>query len=127
MRELSGTPTARAETTELPLRSSEAIQGEILAGFSTRHQCLLFVRFHDVLGAREWLRELTPRVATTRQVVTFAGHLPDACAPGNGDVDWSYIAAGLPATALRVFEIDQHQPDDKVAAGIDYLRARNVI
>jgi sugar phosphate isomerase/epimerase len=53
--------------------------------------------------------------------------LADHRAPGAGDVDWAYIAAGLPSTALRVFEIDQRQPDDKVAAGIEYLRQRGVV
>jgi sugar phosphate isomerase/epimerase len=51
----------------------------------------------------------------------------DHRAPGNGDVDWSYLAAGLPADALRVFEIDQHQPDDAVAGAIEFLRQRGVV
>jgi sugar phosphate isomerase/epimerase len=73
----------------------------------------------------DWFPALTSR--------TIGSHLHDVDgivdhrAPGNGDVDWGYIAAGLPPTALRVFEIDQGQPDDKVAAGIAYLRARGVI
>jgi sugar phosphate isomerase/epimerase len=64
---------------------------------------------------------------------TIGSHLHDVDgildhrAPGNGDVDWSYIAAGLPAEALRVFEIDQRQPDDQVAASIAYLRERGVV
>jgi len=52
--------------------------------------------------------------------------LSDHRAPGNGDVDWSYIAAGLPKSALRVLEIDQRQPDDKVAAAIGFLREKGV-
>jgi len=51
----------------------------------------------------------------------------DHRAPGNGDVDWSYIAAGLPPDALRVFEINQTQPAESVAATIPFLRARGVI
>jgi sugar phosphate isomerase/epimerase len=72
-----------------------------------------------------WFPALTAR--------TIGSHLHDVDgildhrAPGNGDVDWAYIAAGLPDTALRVFEIDQRQPDDEVAASIEYLRARGVI
>jgi sugar phosphate isomerase/epimerase len=64
---------------------------------------------------------------------TIGSHLHDVDgiadhrAPGNGDVEWSYIAAGLPESALRVFEIDQRQPDDKVAASIEFLRARGVV
>jgi sugar phosphate isomerase/epimerase len=64
---------------------------------------------------------------------TIGSHLHDVDglldhrAPGNGDVDWAYIAQGLPPTALRVFEIDQRQPDEAVAASIAYLRERGVI
>ena len=72
-----------------------------------------------------WFPKLTQR--------TIGSHLHDVDgildhrAPGNGDVDWSYIAAGLPKDALRVFEINQGQPDDQVAAAIDYLRRRGVV
>ncbi|MGE0060428.1 MAG: hypothetical protein AB7T32_20815, partial [Dehalococcoidia bacterium] len=70
-----------------------------------------------------------PRLSTR----TIGAHLHDVDgitdhrAPGAGDVDWSYIAAGLPATALRVFEIDQRQPDEAVRNSIVYLRERGVI
>jgi sugar phosphate isomerase/epimerase len=72
-----------------------------------------------------WFPRLTSR--------TIGAHLHDVDgildhrAPGNGDVDWSYIAKGLPSTALRVFEIDQRQPEDAVAASIAFLRDRAVI
>ncbi len=51
----------------------------------------------------------------------------DHRAPGRGDVDWSYIRDGLPPDALRVFEIDQRQPDDAVAAAPAFLRERGVV
>jgi sugar phosphate isomerase/epimerase len=51
----------------------------------------------------------------------------DHRAPGNGDVDWSYIATGLPPEALRVFEINQTQPAESVAATLPFLRARGVV
>ncbi len=72
-----------------------------------------------------WFPKLTSR--------TIGSHLHDVDgildhrAPGNGDVDWSYIAAGLPPDALRVFEIDQRQPDEAVAASIAFLRERGVV
>lgn len=53
--------------------------------------------------------------------------ITDHRAPGNGDVDWTYIAAGLQPTALRVFEIDQRQPDEAVAGAISYLQERGVV
>jgi sugar phosphate isomerase/epimerase len=72
-----------------------------------------------------WFPKLTSR--------TIGSHLHDVDglldhrAPGNGDVDWGYIAAGLPSAALRVFEIDQRQSDDAVSKSIDFLRERNVV
>ncbi len=51
----------------------------------------------------------------------------DHRAPGDGDVDWGYIARGLPPSALRVFEINQHQPPEAVAGAIDFLRERGVV
>ncbi len=53
--------------------------------------------------------------------------LADHRAPGKGDVDWSYLAAGIPAAALRVFEINQSQPAEDVRKAIPFLRERSVI
>ena len=78
-----------------------------------------------IIDRHDWFPRLSDR--------TIGSHLHDVDgildhrAPGNGDVDWSYIAAGLPESALRVFEIDQHQPDASVAASIEYLRQKAVI
>jgi sugar phosphate isomerase/epimerase len=78
-----------------------------------------------MIDRSSWFPRLTAR--------TIGSHLHDVDgildhrAPGNGDVDWSYIAEGLPPTALRVFEIDQRQPEDAVATSIAYLRDRGVI
>ena len=64
---------------------------------------------------------------------TLGAHLHDVTgladhrAPGNGDVDWSYIASGLPAAALRVFEINQGQTPADVGAAIGFLRERGVM
>ncbi len=53
--------------------------------------------------------------------------LADHRAPGNGTVEWEHIASVLPADALRVFEIDQRQPEDSLAAAIAFLRQRGVV
>ena len=53
-------------------------------------------RWLDVNGAR--------CIGTHLHDVTGLG---DHRAPGNGDVEWDYIRDGLPAHALRVFEINQ--------------------
>jgi sugar phosphate isomerase/epimerase len=78
-----------------------------------------------LIDRRRWLSTLGPR--------TLGCHLHDVVglgdhrAPGRGDVDWSYIASGLPKSALRVFEIDQRQPDEAVAAAIPFLQERGVV
>jgi sugar phosphate isomerase/epimerase len=51
----------------------------------------------------------------------------DHRAPGNGTLDWAMIAANLPENALRVLEINQHEPDAITAAAGDFLRARGVV
>jgi sugar phosphate isomerase/epimerase len=51
----------------------------------------------------------------------------DHRAPGNGNVEWDYLAAGIPASALRVFEINQSQSAEAVANAIPFLRERGVI
>lgn len=51
----------------------------------------------------------------------------DHRAPGAGDVEWGYIASGLPASALRVFEINQTQTAESVAGAIGFLRERGVV
>ena len=64
---------------------------------------------------------------------TIGSHLHDVRgildhrAPGNGDVEWAYIVAGLPETALRTFEIDQHEPEDLLSPALRYLVDRQVM
>jgi len=78
-----------------------------------------------LIDRHAWFPRLSPRTIGTH--LHYVDGIGDHRAPGNGDVDWSYIAAGLPNTALRVFEIDQRQPDAAVAAAPAFLRARGVI
>jgi sugar phosphate isomerase/epimerase len=46
--------------------------------------------------------------------------------PGNGTFDWSLVAAHLPPDALRVLEIDQHEPEELVRCGRAFLEARGI-
>ena len=78
------------------------------------------------LGNREaWLDRLGPR--------TVGCHLHDVegigdhRAPGEGDVSWEYIARGLPAGALRVFEINQRRSDAAVRNALHLLAASGVV
>ncbi len=69
----------------------------------------------------------------TNSARTIGTHLHDVTgladhrAPGKGDVDWTYIRDGLPAAALRVFEINQSQAAEDVAGAIPFLRERGVV
>lgn len=92
--------------------------------------------WHDVGHAEvQWRLGLVDKRAwlDTNGARCIGSHLHDVDgigdhrAPGHGDVEWDYIASGLPASALRVFEINQSQPADAVAGAIAFLRARGVI
>jgi len=72
-----------------------------------------------------WLDELGQRCigAHLHDVDGLADHR----APGLGDVDWSYIARGLPPGVPRVFEINQKTPEEAVSAAIPFLHERGVL
>ncbi len=72
-----------------------------------------------------WLDALGPRALGTH--LHDVDGIGDHRAPGRGDVEWDYIARGLPASALRVFEINQLEPDEAVAGAIAFLRERGVV
>jgi sugar phosphate isomerase/epimerase len=78
-----------------------------------------------LVDARTWLTRHGERVigAHLHDVDGLADHR----APGRGTVDWSYIADGLPVDALRVFEIDQRQPEESLAAAVLHLHERGVV
>jgi sugar phosphate isomerase/epimerase len=46
----------------------------------------------------------------------------DHRAPGDGDVDWGYITAGLKHLSKYTLEINQHQPDERVAGSVAFLQ-----
>ncbi len=78
-----------------------------------------------LIPKNRWLDELGDRCLGAH--VHDVNGLADHRAPGLGDVDWSYIARGLPPAAPRVFEINQKTPEDAVAAAIPFLRERGVL
>ena len=56
--------------------------------------------------------------------------LTDHRAPGNGDVDFAWLATRIREAnphAARTFEIDQREPDEDVARGLQLLRAAGII
>jgi sugar phosphate isomerase/epimerase len=78
-----------------------------------------------LIEKRRWLQELGDRClgAHLHDVVGLKDHQ----APGQGTADWGYVARYLPRTALRVCEINQHTPEERVAAAIPYLRKRGIL
>ena len=78
-----------------------------------------------IIPKDRWLDELGERCLGAH--VHDVDGLADHRAPGLGDVDWSYIARGLPPHAPRVFEINQKTPEVAVAAAIPFLRRHRVL
>jgi sugar phosphate isomerase/epimerase len=78
-----------------------------------------------LIDRASWFPALTSRCIGSH--LHDVNGIVDHRAPGNGDVDWRYIAEGLPPDALRVFEIDQRQADADVENAIAFLRERNVV
>jgi len=74
---------------------------------------------------RAWLPRLSPRI--------LGCHLHDVRGildhryPGNGTLDWGFVASVLPADAVRVLEIDQREPEAGVAAASAFLREKGVV
>ncbi len=54
-----------------PELNLDDIQGNVLAGFNKDHQCFLFVSFGQAEGAKAWLKELAPEVASSKEVRAF--------------------------------------------------------
>ncbi|MCG6493480.1 Dyp-type peroxidase [Kitasatospora sp. A2-31] len=71
--------------TDLRLRESDEIQGDIIAGFKKDNVSLLFLKFEDQAMARGWLRGLAPQIATTRQVAAFNDAFSEARRTSGGD------------------------------------------
>ncbi len=68
-----------------------------------------------------WLRALGPRAigAHLHDVLGIGDHR----SPGDGDVDWGYITAGLGHLPSYTLEINQHQSDDLVRSAPGFLEA----
>ena len=53
--------------------------------------------------------------------------LRDHRAPGNGTLDWAMIRDGIPASAARTCEIDQHEPEPLLGKAVRLLRECGVV
>jgi sugar phosphate isomerase/epimerase len=72
-----------------------------------------------------WLDDLSARCLGAH--VHDVDGLADHRAPGHGTADWPHYAAKLPASAPRIFEINQKVPEEQVAAGIPFLRDQGLL
>ncbi|WP_280694696.1 Dyp-type peroxidase [Kitasatospora sp. GAS204B] len=83
---------------DLPLRDSEDIQGDILAGFRKDQQSFLMLGFQDTTTARAWLRQVIPEVSTTRDVAAFNAQFSKVRQqaagrdPGSMSADWAGLS-----------------------------------
>lgn len=74
-----------AQASDLPLRDSDEIQGNIFAGFNKDHVEFLFLQMTERVQGRAYLMALLPRIATTRQVTTFNAQFSNARRLRGGD------------------------------------------
>jgi len=72
-----------------------------------------------------WFDLLGDRVLGTH--LSDVAGLRDHRAPGNGDVDYRWLAARIPAGATRTLEIDQREPDEAVGRTLDVLRSAGLL
>lgn len=86
-----------APSADLPLRQSQQIQGDILAGFNKDYRVYLFYTFNDQASGRAWLKELIPFIAKTKDVVAFNAAFSAARAANHGN-----DPANLKATWVNV-------------------------
>ena len=68
-----------------------------------------------------WLDHLSTRCigAHLHDVLGIGDHR----APGDGDVDWGYVVAGLKHLDSYTLEINQHQPDERVTGAPAFLQS----
>ena len=104
---------------DLKLRESEEIQGDIIAGFKKDHVTLLFLKFEEPARARGWLKALTPKIATTRQVAAFNEAFSAARRASGGDDPRSLKAVwtGITFTYPGLRELTGKEPYESAPTG----------
>ncbi|MFJ4192403.1 Dyp-type peroxidase [Kitasatospora sp. NPDC089509] len=83
---------------DLPLRNSDDIQGDVLAGFRKDQASFLMLGFRDATTARAWLGRVLPEIASTRQVAAFNTQFSEARKQAGGHdplglvADWTGLS-----------------------------------
>lgn len=78
-----------------------------------------------LIPLHRWLNELGERCIGSH--VHDVDGLADHRAPGYGTADWDHYHDKLPPQIPRIFEINQKQGEDRVAASIPFLRERGIL
>ena len=47
--------------------------------------------------------------------------------PGHSTLNWAMVRAGIPATAVRTCEIDQHEPEPSLSEAVRILRGCGIL
>lgn len=119
----------------LPLRHSDEIQGDVLAGFRKDHETVLLLRFpDDPAPVRQWLGRLIPQLATTRQVAAFNADFSAArrnlagADPAGLRATWVNLSLTYPGLKLLMgTEPFPDQSKDVVKAFVEGASARAAI
>ncbi|MEV0531755.1 Dyp-type peroxidase [Kitasatospora sp. NPDC050463] len=113
--------------TDLRLRQSDEIQGDIIAGFKKDNVTLLFLKFEDAARARDWLRGLAPQIATTRQVADFNAAFSEARRSSGGDdprtLKATWLGVSLTYEGMRQLSAtDPFEQAPPVGSGLEAFR-----
>lgn len=103
-------PRPAAQGTEL--RTSTAIQGNVLAAFNKDFQTLLFLQLPTPEQGRAWLKGVLHRVATTAQVATFNKAFSSALRLSGSDPEHMsavWVSLSLTAPGLEILAPDAIQ------------------
>jgi Dyp-type peroxidase family len=103
-------PRPAAEGTEL--RTSAAIQGNVLAAFNKDFQTFLFLQLPSADQGRVWLHGVLPRIATTAQVATFNEAFSKALRNSGSDPERMtavWVSLSLTAPGLNILVPDAVQ------------------
>jgi Dyp-type peroxidase family len=99
----------------LPLRDSEEIQGNVLGAFNKPHTTFLLLNFTNQQGARDWLKEVLPRVTTTNELEDWNKEFSEAKRASGGQdppMQAVWVNVGLTIDGLDALAEDFDSLDD---------------